>query len=425
MNNGCKLCSKGVGTEPGLSQREIASKYGVARSSVQRHLKHLGQDKEEVKPKDPFSSRSVLDISGSKGTAEVSVNQDLDEFFADRGIDPNLVEITSRKISEWEVNTLDGIKLLKSQKVSFNLQKTSQVQNIEDLFDSIDRSRADRKYIIEPEKDSSQDGLVVLWADPQTGKVDRNGGTAELIERIYEKRDKLYSYIQNNPAKSAHFLNLGDSVENIQNTSAQLGTNDLSLTDQISQERKLEHLIIDVLAATHDDVSVNIVPSNHCQLRQGKGLIGTPGDDWGINITQQLEFAYSLNPDLYSHVRFNYPVDKWIESMVVDVEGVKIGMVHGHQKTQPDGIPLWWAKQVHGGILHEAELLVTGHFHHFILRNTGVHINTGRPKYHIQAPALDNGSSWFQNISGESAEAGLVVFRVNQDGFIVGSLDIL
>lgn len=431
MNSQCKLCAKGVGTEPGLSQREIAKKYDVARSSVQRHLKHTSKDASGdsggklTVMASGAGRRSTLEVKGNEGSAELSVNEDLDEFFKKRGIDPDTVEVTGRKFSEWDVQTAGGTKTLQSQKVNFKVIQRAEKVDLPSLFQAIEQSREDRKFMIQPPRDTTKDGLVVVWADPQTGKVDRNGGTRELTERVLEKRDKLYSYIQNNPAKSATFLNLGDSVENIENTSSQIATNDLSLMEQVEVETVFEHKIIDVLAATHDNVKVAVVPSNHCQLRRGKGLIGTPGDDWGIHIVRMLQFAYSLNNDMYGHVDFTYPDDKWIESLVIDVEGVKIGIAHGHQQNKPDSIPVWWAKQVHGAILHDAEILVTGHFHHYLRRNTGVHINTGRPKYHIQAPALDNGSSWYQNTSGESAEAGLLIFRVNEDGYVFGSEELL
>lgn len=431
----CKLCSKGVDIEPGLSVSEIARKYGVHRRSVDRHLAHIGDVKNNTTAQQSVvstssetlsaKSRTVLDIKGDEGTAEVGVNVDLDEFFRERGIDPTTVEVTSRKIGEWQVRTSEGIQTLKSQKIGFHIRKVSQQIDIPSLFDSINRARQTRPLYETREGKGNRKGLVVVWADPQTGKVDRNGGTPALINRLYDKRDALRAYIKRHPSNSAHFLNLGDSVENIENTGSQLATNDLSLQDQIALETTFEHEFIEVLAESHDSVSVAIVPSNHCQLRKGKQLIGRPGDDWGIHIAGQLEERFKMAPDLYSHVTFNYPEDKWTESMVVDVEGTKIGMVHGHQKTQPNAIPGWWAGQVHGAILAEAEILLTGHFHHFLARQTGVNIFTGRDKYHLQAPALDNGSAWYQNVSGESSKPGLMVFQVDENGFDLESLAIL
>lgn len=429
-NNGCKLCALGVGVEDNLSQREVAIKYGVARSSVYRHLKGLaGGDgtPAPVKKETPVAVKSheVLNIKGSEGTAEIAVGEDLNTFFTKRGIDPETVDVTSRRIGEWQVNTSEGVRTLESQKISFTVREVADDVDLPALFASVERSRLSRREYLGPEVAASNRHLVVVWADPQTGKSDIYGGTPELIERVLQKRDKLKKYIDRNPASSAFFLNAGDAVENIENTGSQIATNDLSLVDQIDMEATLEQSIIEVLAARHTEVTVAVVPSNHCQMRKGKSLIGKPGDDWGIFITRQLERAFGMNPDLYGHIKFEYPENAWIEHMVVDAGGTKIGLVHGHQKMKPDAIPAWWAGQLHGGMLSEAEILVTGHFHHFIARATGRHIATGRQKYHLQAPALDNGSAWYQNISGESSEPGLMVFMVDENGLDLESLTIL
>lgn len=41
-------------------------------------------------------------------------------------------------------------------------------------------------------------------------------------------------------------------------------------------------------------------------------------------------------------------------------------------------------------------------------------------------PAMDNGSSWYENQAGESSDPGLVVFVIDEDtGFNLQSLTIL
>jgi len=401
----------------------MAKKYGVGKSSVQRHLKHLDAgDTPTTEVAVVSNNKTTLDLKGEKGSAEISADTNLDEFFTSRGIDPSKVNITSQHISEWEVNSADGPRKLSSRKISFTLEKEEQKIDLPALIASAERLRTKLKV---DRPSNGRVGTVVVWADPQTGKVDRLGGTEELVARIFQKKDKLRDYILRRPANSGHFVNLGDSVENIENTGAQLGTNDLTLIDQIDLEGTLEENMIGILASAYPEVTVSVVPSNHCQLRRGKNLIGRPGDDWGVFITRQIEKIYNANPAAYEHVNFNYPADKYSEALVIDVEGTKIGLAHGHQKSNPNTIPDWWASQVHGAILHEAEILLTGHFHHFLMRQTGTHIGTGRTKYHIQAPTLDNGSSWYTNLSGEQSEPGLLVFQVNENGLDIGSLELL
>lgn len=425
----CKLCNMGVGIEPGMSQREIADKYGVHRRSVQRHMKHVQAGEQTPEPQvaaTSTKSRTVLDVNGDKGTAEVGLNVNIDDFFMEHGIDPTTVNVTSRRIGQWEVNTAEGVKTLKSQKIAFTVNEPERNIDLPAMIAQVEKAYERQRTELPVNDLPYPKGTVVVWADPQTGKVDRLGGSQALTERILVKRDKLQDYIMRHPASSAVFLNLGDSVENIENTGAQLGTNDLSLINQLDLEATFEEMMIDTLAEFHPSVKVAVVPSNHCQLRRGKSLIGKPTDDYGIHIVRQLERAYKKNPQVFGHVEFEYPADDWTEHMTINIEGVNVGLVHGHQKNNPNQIGDWWAGQIHGGMLADAEILVTGHFHHFLARQTGVHLKTGRDKYHLQAPALDNGSSWFQNISGESSKPGLLVFQVDAEGGLdLGSLDIL
>jgi hypothetical protein len=77
----------------------------------------------------------------------------------------------------------------------------------------------------------------------------------------------------------------------------------------------------------------------------------------------------------------------------------------------------------HHGILN-ADVLVTGHFHFFKVEPSG-RTASGRSKWHIQAPTLDNGSAWVLNKQGEDGDPGLCVFRIDQDGFDLTGIKVL
>jgi hypothetical protein len=53
----------------------------------------------------------------------------------------------------------------------------------------------------------------------------------------------------------------------------------------------------------------------------------------------------------------------------------------------------------------DATLLLTGHFHHLKVEQTGA-------KTWIQAPSLDGGSTWFENSAGQAAPAGMLTLVV-------------
>jgi hypothetical protein len=89
------------------------------------------------------------------------------------------------------------------------------------------------------------------------------------------------------------------------------------------------------------------------------------------------------------------------------VSNTTIGFIHGHQ-TRNKAVD-WWAKQAHGmQPIGDASILLTGHFHHLVVQQSGA-------KTWIQMPALDGGSNWFEERTGQSAPAGLVTLVVNNN----------
>lgn len=58
----------------------------------------------------------------------------------------------------------------------------------------------------------------------------------------------------------------------------------------------------------------------------------------------------------------------------------------------------------------DATLLLTGHYHHLRVEQPGA-------KTWIQAPALDGGSDWWTNTSGQHSAPGTLTLVVGQGGW--------
>jgi hypothetical protein len=335
-----------------------------------------------------------------------------DELLREHGHDPEQVEVVGDvRTSRWQ--RYDGEWLTAYR---FHIRLRGESIDLPALLD------AARKTKVSVPKPSEGAALVVVWSDPQTGKCDSRGGTEQLVARIAEKRAKLADYVKRYKTGSAFFLNPGDPIEGFDNVASQQFTNDLSLMDQVDLEATLEWELLTLLSKTHARVVAATVPSNHGAWRSGKSSLGRPSDDWGVFIQKQLAKMAKLAGLPIEFVR----PEEWSESLALDINGTVVGLAHGHRASSPDGVPKWWAGQVHGGQpLAHADVLVTGHYHHLRLQPSGRNPFTGRSKWWVQAPTLDNGSSWWRNVSGDDSDPGLLVFVIDENGFDLQSLTVL
>lgn len=262
--------------------------------------------------------------------------------------------------------------------------------------------------------------VVVCWADVQVGKVDHLGGLKELLERLEEKRNALKDYLKRQKFHQIIVADVGDIIEGFSNVPSQYRTNCLSLMDQVDVAATELWKTLR-LCAGFAPVDMLSIPSNHCAWRrEGKSLAGKPTDDWGLHINKRLE---RQSKELPLNISFHRPLD-WDEVLQFDVLGTRLALAHGHQVNNPDQIKTWWAKMTHSGVFN-ADILLTGHFHFASLRPSGRDPVTGRSRWHIQAPTLDNGSAWWRTKNGEDGDPALAVFRITENGFDISSFALL
>jgi hypothetical protein len=263
--------------------------------------------------------------------------------------------------------------------------------------------------------------VCVVWADLQVGKVDRRGGTEELLERVAEKADALDAWLDGlhvTDADAGYLLDAGDIVEGFENTPQQARTNDLQQTQQIRVARRVTSGMLERLAARFASLTYATCGSNHCRVRRGKDALADPLDDWGIEIGAQLMDGFALNPDAFGHVKFAFP-EPWQETLALEVvPGRTVGLAHGHQANRPSAVDEWWQSQ-QGQPVGLVDVLVHGHFHH--TRITEV----WQDRWLIGAPTLDNGSAWHENSAGRGSAARLMAFVVTPDGFDPSSVVLL
>lgn len=257
--------------------------------------------------------------------------------------------------------------------------------------------------------------LVVTIADAQIGKTDMRGGTPELLDRIEATLTRLDQHLYTAAPSRVILADVGDLTEGFESGGDPHGTNDLSHPEQLDLAATIIARFVRV-CADHAPTTVTTVPSNHGRWRRGKQQLGKPTDDYGLAVHRMVA---KFMPEADWIVPAEYE-----EHTTVDVDGCRVAFVHGHQY-QPGMFFRWLAGQALGSTsVGTAEVIVTGHYHHLTVTTEG-RAPSGRPRWWMQAPTLDNGSAWYRNQAGSDSDPGLLVFRVDGDGLDLASLTIL
>lgn len=325
--------------------------------------------------------------------------------------DPNLVEVVG-KVNQWRKQQTDGSWLTS---YFFGVQAKADSLDLPALYQAANRKPRKRLAPVEGDRVT-----VVVLSDVQAGKTGSRGGTPELVDRLTEKRVKLTDHLLRVKPSRTVLVEAGDLFEGFESGGNPMFTNDLSLAQQMDLGATEVFEFASVMHR-HGRVDVMTCTSNHTAWRRGKQQLGRPVDDLGLHVHRNVQrVAEAAGLDVHWHFPGEYD-----ESMILDVNGTVLGLVHGNQFS-PGRAPDWWAKQQHGGQpVGSADVLITGHYHSAIIMPTGRNPYTGRSKYWLQAPTVDNGSDWFRNLAGDDSDPGLMVFDITPDGFDLQSLTVL
>lgn len=411
-----------------LSSRAAAPLAGVGKSSVNNHRAGkcacTAPDVPGTTP-EPTGRRDSVELGPDGGslvyhTTDEQPIRDWSDVLQHLGVDPEKWAVVGDtvRVSRWQQSSKEGGERDSVWLSAYKAQITPKRDDV-DLPALYAEARATAPA---PRSVPVATGrtAVVAWADVQTGKVDHLGGTKELLARLDEKRAALNTYLNNNPTERVIVADVGDVLEGYSNVESQVRTNDLSMMDQVDVAATEMWKTIK-LASRHAPVDVLSIPSNHCQWRNSKSLIGRPNDDWGIHINKRLEH---LAGEVGLDATFYRPLTDWEEALVHEVHGVRLGLVHGHQAGSPDKVPAWWAKMSHANAF-DADIFLSGHFHHLRVQPSGRSPRTGRSRMWVQAPTIDNGSSWVANKMGEDGDPGLLVFTITEGGMDLSTLAVL
>lgn len=259
--------------------------------------------------------------------------------------------------------------------------------------------------------------LNVALADWQIGKADGDG-VEGTIRRIIDCRDALIDRVRGlrKLGYGVPHLNVlwtGDSVEGcLGHYPAQTYSVELNRREQVRATRRLLTDTLQAWSKHFDGITVAAVAGNHGENRNsgGKAFTG-PDDNDDLAVVEQVQEILAANPDAFGHVRFviardaltlTIPAGEWI-----------IGITHGHVTRSGANaeakLRSWWEKQAAGRQpIGDADVLVSGHYHHFRVADWGGCV-------WLQSPALDGGSEWWRVSAGEVSQQGMLTFITTND----------
>lgn len=405
-----KLTKEQLESVAGLPSRQAAEMLGVGKTTINdaRQAAHKKKDGVEVYPGDPAligdetNAESYHEVwDGSKGVITVVIHEEMthDNILRKFGHDPAKVRITSTmEETHWQYNGNDW-----NHRYKF---KTEKLTDDQPALESIIKSIQNFEFLPQSKARSPHTEIIVP-SDLQIGKVDWHGGTQDTIDQALESFWQFREFVRMTEPQEIVMMDAGDIIENIYNTSSQLGTNDTDLPHQVEIASHIMLEGIKMLAPMSPSLKYKAVPSNHGAHRLGaKSPAGDVHADYGIVIAKMLGRAMTLNPESFGHVAVQVP-EAYFDSLYFETSGSQIGMVHGHQAAGADKLGDWWKGQSHGNMpLSKARILVAGHWHSLRL------YQSGDARWVMIGPASDRGSSWFTNARGESSQSGMLAFSV-------------
>ena len=371
---------------------------------VNSEIEGSGSDTRITNTPPEWRPRIELDTNGGYvvSTARKDGNMpDAVELLKEFKLDPNEWEITTVRTGKWQ--RWDG-EWLESRRINLKPRGNGLTDDdTERLFDMIKKHKPAKRTPFSGDK-----AYVSAIGDSQYGK-DAGGGTDATVKRVLGALDESiirYRELQKLGRQMGTVVlpQLGDCIEgsNSQNGKI-LGRTDLGVTNQVRIGRRVLFKWVEAFAPLCDELIIPVVPGNHDETH--RQLLTDPVDSWQVEIASIVQDMCALVPE-YAHVQFRYPAPDH-STLSVEVKGVMLGFAHGHQSRD---IPKWWHGQATGRTpVGDADILLTGHYHHFRADQVG-------PRLWVQTPAMDGGSAWFRDSKGLESPTG-VVSMVIGDGY--------
>jgi predicted phosphodiesterase len=393
-----------------------------------KRLLHLQSAEEPTKQKASYPSGWEPGVvwDGKQGeitTATLTdTPSDWSDILRERGLDPDVYEVVGDTI-RW--TSYDGWKrdgegeqaysaICYSYKAEIRLKSRAQLGfDCEELLKDLRKNGSYKRTEEDVERT-----LFVNCSDWQIGNGDA-GGVRTQIEALAALPDLVVDRIKRlkkagRPVQRVVIAGLGDLLEGTCGFyPSQPFLTELDRRDQTRVVRRALTEIIKAVAKTGKEVQVLAVGGNHGENRQnGKRHTGFNDND-DVAVFEQV--AEIFNEAGYENVGFRLPTDRM--AVAIETHGHIVAFTHGHlpkpTANAAETMWGWWTKQAMGRYypaVADANILVTGHYHHLNVKQ-----QEGRTVF--VCPSLTAVGDWFSNTSGVQTVPGTLTFVVDGKGW--------
>ena len=357
---------------------------------------------ESWRPRMEIDSNGGFLISTPRHAGEIP---DACEILSEFNLNPESWEVTGIRRSRWQAHNGEWLEAYRvSLKPSGVLAAPD--FDLEQLVSEVSKWRPRKAEKFK----TGNLSYVFAPSDQQIGKKSNGEGTEHSVARILNGTEggvhRLQELRKIGREIGTVVLALpGDHVEGNVSQGGKLqsqAASDLGLTEQTRVARRLLMAQIKAFAPLCEKLIVPVVNGNHDEVT--RQVVADPSDGWNVEIASAVQDACAENPEL-SHIEFRFP-DKDHQTLAVDINGVVLGLFHGHQ-TGKDVVKYLSGQAAGQTALGMADLWISGHYHNFKTMDIG-------HRLWIQAPTTDPGSAWFRDRQGMDSPTGILSLVIGE-----------
>lgn len=370
------------------------------------------------RPQHPQGWEPGISFNGQTGTITsrpiAEPGPDWAELLRVWGFDPDKVEVVEPvQVRTWDAAIGNGETRTMWYYRAGIRQRRESAPDVAELIAEIRRHRSTKPRVsVGAEQVASAErvetAFIYCAADWQIGKKGTDAAVARVLAS-FDAAAERYRELRKIGRRfdAIYFLGLGDLVEGCKDHYAmQEFEVELDNRAQVRLARRLWIKGVETFAPLAPRLVCAGIGGNHGEERRDGKAFTTFADNKDVAVLEGA--AEVIRASRYENVSCLVPEHEL--TLTLDIGGLIVGIAHGHQArrgtTPQQKVREWWKDQAFGRRpVGDADLLITGHYHHLSLLSDG-----GRT--HMQAPTMDSGSQWWEETAGMPTTPGALTFTV-------------